>query len=916
MDEYLEHYGTPRHSGRYPWGSGKDPYQRSVALKKYYNELKEQGIAEKEIAKALGFDSTRQMRSFITISNSEIKKEQYRQALKLKEKGYSNQAIGEVLKPPISEASVRNLLNPAKQAQESKVDNIAKVLKDAVDGGKYADLGEGTGAWLQVSETMLDAAKEKLRQEGYEYYTFQALQQATGKYTNMRVLCPPGTDFKTMYQNRDKIGLPNDWVSDGAYEVEHLQDPVRLDRDRILVRYAEEGGADRDGTIEIRRGVADIALGDSTYAQVRIAVEGDRYMKGMAFYSDDIPKGYDIIYNTNKKLGASDDDVFKKMKFDGAYNDEGKLVESPFGASVKQDTYDDESGEKHLSAINIVNANDKWDEWARKLPAQFLAKQPVPFAKKQLDLLYDSKKEEFDEICKLTNPVVKKQLLMELADNCESASVSMEAAALPRQATKVILPAPELKDNEIYVPGYQPGEEVCLIRFPHAGTFEIPTLKVVDTKELREKYAADGEKRAAAYINKNVADRLSGADFDGDTVLVLPTAGQKIKTSDPLPGLVGFDSKMYKMSKEDAIAKYPRVNADLSDDDKGMTISNKQKQTQMGLVSNLITDMTIKGASSRGPSSDGELLSDIEKAVRHSMVIIDAEKHKLDWKQSEIDNDIAGLRKKYQLKESGRSGGASTLLSAGTGKIDVKAYDERVDWETGKKVRTTKEGYINKDGEYTYRTVKRARLSLIDDARTLSSGTPIEETYAAHSNRLKALAQEARRIVGATPNTPYSPSAKKVYAKEVASLDAKLIEVEKNKPLERAAQTIAGKVVADKIKANPSLKDDKSKLQKVRNQAQAAARARTGAKRQVVDITDREWEAIQAGAISSTKLAKILQRADGARVRQLATPKNGSVLTASMTARIKAMISNGATMAQVADQLGISASTVNRALDA
>lgn len=27
--QFLIHYGTPRHSGRYPWGSGKDPYQSS-----------------------------------------------------------------------------------------------------------------------------------------------------------------------------------------------------------------------------------------------------------------------------------------------------------------------------------------------------------------------------------------------------------------------------------------------------------------------------------------------------------------------------------------------------------------------------------------------------------------------------------------------------------------------------------------------------------------------------------------------------------------------------------------------------------------------------------------------------------------------------------------------------------------------
>ena len=26
FDDELMHYGTPRHSGRYPWGSGENPY--------------------------------------------------------------------------------------------------------------------------------------------------------------------------------------------------------------------------------------------------------------------------------------------------------------------------------------------------------------------------------------------------------------------------------------------------------------------------------------------------------------------------------------------------------------------------------------------------------------------------------------------------------------------------------------------------------------------------------------------------------------------------------------------------------------------------------------------------------------------------------------------------------------------------
>lgn len=903
MEEFLEHYGTPRHSGRFPWGSGKDPYQRSVALKKYVDQLKKQGLKEKEISEALGFKSVKQYRSFITISNSEIKKQQYLEAVKLKEKGYSNAAIGAALKPPVGESTVRNILNPLKQANQQRLDNTVQMMKDAIEKGQYIDLGEGTGARMGVSETLLDAAKEKLRDEGYEYYTFQNMQQGTGQYTNMRVLCPPGTDYKTMYQNRDKIGVPGDvWSDDGGDTIRHLQDPVRMARDRIFVRYAEDGGEDRDGTVELRRGVADIALGDASYAQVRIAVEGDRYMKGMAFYSDDIPEGYDIVYNTNKKAGSSDADVFKSMKVDDPDN--------PFGASVKQSTYTDASGQEHLSIINKVGAGDKaneegkWDQWARKLPAQFLAKQPVPFAKKQLDLLYDSKKEEYEELKSLTNPVVKKQLLMEFAESCDSASISMEAAALPRQATKVLLPVPELKDNEIYAPSFKDGEEVALVRFPHGGIFEIPVLKVNNKNQAgKEKL---GQSLDAVGINKNVADRLSGADFDGDTVLVLPTAGQKIQSKPYPKELMEFNPKaLYKLTKEEANAKYPNLREE--DYEEGKTISARAKQTQMGIVSNLITDMTIRGAP----------LEDVVKAVKHSMVVIDAEKHHLDWKQSEQDNEIAALKKRWQIKENGRSGGAATLLSAGTGETDVTVYKESIDPKTGKKVRTPRSDatYVNAKGETVTRTTKLARLAQTDDARTLSSGTAIEETYADHSNRLKRLAEEARLEVGATKNTPYSTSAKKTYQAEVSSLNAKLNEVQKAKPLERAAQAIASKVVSDKIKADPTLKDDKNKLKKVRNQAQAVARARTGAHRQVVDITPREWEAIQAGAVSSTTLAKILQRADKTQVRQYATPRNQSVLTDAMTARIKGLIANGATLSDVSERLGVSPSTVNRALD-
>lgn len=891
LDEFLEHYGTPRHSGRYPWGSGKDPYQRSVALKKYVNELKARGIAEKDMAKMLGFTSTKQMRAFISISNSEIKKQQYLDAIKLKEKGYSNVAIGKALKPPMGEASVRNLLDPAKQARQQVTENIAQALVNGLNQGKIIDLGEGTEIHLGTNATKLNTAVEYLKQQGYQVYEYQQLQQATGKYTNMKVLCPKGMTQQEMYKNRDKIGLPTDWVADDGFELIKVRDPVRIDRKRILVRYNEEGGGDRDGTIELRPGVADLSLGDASYAQVRIAVEGDRYMKGMAYYTSDIPKGYDIIYNTNKAKGASDEKVFKPMESD---------PENPFGATIKQRDYVDSQGESHLSAINRVGDNEegKWESWSKKLPAQFLSKQPIPFAKKQLALLADSKQEELDELMQLTNPVVKRQMLMDFADSCDSSSIHMEAAALPRQATRVLLPEPSLKDNQIYAPGFTPGEEVALVRFPHGGTFEIPKLTVVDDKAITKRYSVEGkEPRDAVRVNKAVADRLSGADFDGDTVLVLPTKNQPIKSTDPLEGLIGFEPKIQ-------YAMPAGVKNKMQDPKSG----ERTKQTEMGLVSNLITDMTIRGAST----------DELARAVRHSMVVIDAKKHNLDYEQSAIDNGIAELKKTYQLKEGGKYGGASTLLSAGTGKVKVDTTrPARVDKETGKLVASPKpeDTYINAKGKVTHRKTEVARLATVDDAFELSSGTEIERVYAEHSNRLKRMAEVARKEAVNTQNIPLSSSAKKVYQGEVSSLNSKLNEVLKNKPLERAAQAIASKVVAAQIKADPSLKDNKDKLKKMRNKAQAEARARTGAKRAEIYITDREWDAIQAGAVSSTTLSRILTRADKDRVRSLATPKNTTVLTDSMINRVQSMINRGMSMADAASSLGISVASVNRALE-
>ena len=683
-----------------------------------------------------------------------------------------------------------------------------------------------------------------------------------------------------VFNNKDKINVPNVYSEDGGRSFLGIETPKSVSSDRVAVRYAEEGGSDADGVIYIRPGVDDISLGGARYAQVRIAVDGDRYLKGMAMYKDDLPDGVDLMFNTNKSNTGNKLDAMKKQSDD---------PDNPFGAVVRQRHYIDKDGKKQLSAMNIVNEEGQWDDWSRSLSSQMLSKQTPALAKRQLDISLESKKTQLEEIMSLTNPAVKKKLLDTFADDVDSSSVHLKAAALPRQKTQVILPINSLKDTEIYAPQFRNGESVVLIRYPHGGTFEIPELRVNNRNaEGRKNIGTDATD--AVGINAKTAARLSGADFDGDTVLVIPNNSGAIRTTPPLKKLKGFDPQ----------TEYPGYE--------GMKpMSTRAKQKEMGDVSNLITDMTIKGAND----------AEIARAVRHSMVVIDAEKHKLNYKQSHKDNNIAELKQKYQ----GRSNaGASTLVSRASSDIRVPDRIERpakrggpIDPVTGRKVyEETGASYTDKNGKVVQKKVKSTKMAETTDAHTLSSGTRMEAIYADHANRLKSLANTARKESLATPPVKRSPSAAVVYKDQVTSLDAKVALAFRNKPLERKAQLLANTTVSAKRQANPNLEN--SEIKKIKGLALEEARRRVGAKKTPIEITPTEWEAIQAGAISNKKMVDILNNTDVDKVKKLATPRTASVMTPTTMARAKAMLARGATQAEVADALGIPTSTLNEGL--
>ena len=889
----LAHYGVKRKSGRYPWGSGKDPHQHSGDLLSTIKDLKAKGLSETEIAKGLGMTTT-QLRAQKSIAKNEKRKADAAMVARLKEKGMSNTAIGRRM--GINESSVRALLDPTLKERAGSTEALAKELKKSVGKDGLVDVGLGVETNLGVTGTKLKTATAMLEAEGYHVHKVKVTQQTTGKQTEMKVLVPPGMDYKTVLARRGEIKAPGVNVEDRGRTVYGIEKPTAISSKRLKVRYGPEGGTDMDGVIELRRGVKDLSLGGSNYAQVRISIDGTHFLKGMAMYSDDIPKGYDIRFNTNKKKTDNKLDALKPMKDDPA---------NPFGAVIRKQMHYESGGKKKLSGINIVNDEGTWGDWSKTLSSQFLSKQPVSLAKQQLQKVRDKRKAEFEEIMALTNPAVKKKLLQSFADSCDSDAVDLKAASLPRQASQVILPVPKMKPTEVYAPNFKHGEKVVLVRHPHGGRFEIPEL-TVNNKDPHARRSIGSKVKDAIGIHPKVAERLSGADFDGDSVLCIPNNSGKVKTSPALKGLKDFDPK----------STYPKY--------KGMIPMSKERtQLEMGKISNLITDMTIAGATQ----------SEIARAVRHSMVVIDAHKHELNYKQSEIDNGIGALKKKYQ---GGTTGGAASLISRAGSTAYLPERKARsaskggpIDKKTGRKVweetgRTYKKPVFDKNdptkvAEWkTERSItKSSKLAEAHDAFSLVSknGSTIETVYANHSNALKAMANEARKATLKIPSVRKNPQAAKAYAPEVKSLKAKINEGLRNKPRERQAQVLADAVVRAKKQADPSLAKDKERMSKVRRQALAEARARTGAGKKPFLLTPKEWRAIQEGAVSQAMLNKVLEMADETNVRELATPRSTPKISSSMISRAKAMSSRGKTAAEIAEALGISTTSVHRALE-
>ena len=912
---FLAHTGTPQlfdfdpnGSGRYRQGSGENPHQHGFDFLYEVEKLRASGKYKNntEIARAMGY-STGEWRAKMTNAKAEKYASDAAKVYHMRyDRQMSNTAIAKEL--GISEGTVRNMLKNPEKMRDRELENTVEVLREAVKNKTYIDVGEGVERSLGIPRTKMDAALQKLKDEGYEVKPIQVAQinSASGQKTTVLVLAPEGTTGRDIYLNMDKVSLLKEYHTDDlGLTYGNLEKPTSIDGKRIVINYADKDGYQpKDGVIELRPGVEDLSLGGSRYAQVRIAVDDKYYLKGMAIYAEDLPKGIDVRFNTNKPEGTPPEKVFKEMKtIDG---EKGSPIDwdNPFGATIKaggQLHYIDKNGDKKLSAINKVNEEGDWGAWDRTLASQFLSKQDLSLAKRQLNITYLNKIDEYNEIMSQKNGTIRQRLLQSFADDCDASAVDLKAASMPRQATQVLLPLDSIKENEVYAPNFKNGEHVCLVRYPHSGPSEIPNL-VVNNKN-KEAIAIFGKSpKDCVVINPKVAAKLSGADFDGDSVVVIPNKGGKtINTAPTLKALQDFDPKIAYQGYE------------------GMKVMKESnKGTEMGKVANLITDMTLQGCTP----------DELARAIKHSMVVIDAPKHKLNWKQSEKDNRIRELREKYQ---GSSKGGASTLISRAKGQtyVDERRLYVKTDPKTGEKIYDpTGNTYIKrwtlKDGtvreKEVVRKTKSTKMAEAKDALSLASDPknplPMEKVYAIYANQMKALGNKARLEATKIKAEPVSNSAKQAYATEIKNLDDKLNKALSNAPYERQAQMSANVILKAKIDSNPSMTD--SEKRKKGQQALNSARSRIipGGKKERISITEKEMEAINANAINSTKLKSILNNADLDSLKELTSPKKHKGLTDSQLARAKAMLASGYyTQADVAEQFGISPTTLRKYLD-
>ena len=270
-----------------------------------------------------------------------------------------------------------------------------------------------------------------------------------------------------------------------------------------------------------------------------------------------------------------------------------------------------------------------------------------------------------------------------------------------------------------------------------------------------------------------------------------------------------------------------------------------------------------------------------------------------DFYENMIDKETGEIHWKDKLKKK---------VDPETGEITYEPiYKRKKDPKTG-------EYYDSKERKQTETTKMMKALEETGDARTLSSGTVMEDVYANYANKMHALANESRKYMVNLKNMEYNKTAKEAYKTEVTSILDKIDDAMKNRPLEQKAQILANSKLDVWKKDNPDA--DFADIKKHGGLFLAEARQRMGSAKHRIKLTPKEWEAIQAGAITHTMFLKVLNNTDLDTIKEYATPRNyTSKLGKSEIAYAKSLLAGDRyTTAEVAALLGVSVSTLYNAL--
>lgn len=277
-DDMLMHYGVARRSGRYPWGSGDNPYQHSGDFLSRVQSLKKSGMSETDIAKTMGLTTT-QLRTQMSLAKDERRAVQVATAKDLREKGYSLNEIADKM-GFANDSSVRSLLNENSEARMNQAKATADVLRKLIDEKGMIDVGTGVERELGVSKEKLNQALYILEMEGYPIYGGGVPQVTNpGKQTNIKVICPPGTEHKDIY-NYEDVHSVKDYISYDSGESfrKGFEYPSSMDPNRLAIRYKEDGGINKDGVIELRRGVQDGHGGHYVKKHIRKRLINKQYL--------------------------------------------------------------------------------------------------------------------------------------------------------------------------------------------------------------------------------------------------------------------------------------------------------------------------------------------------------------------------------------------------------------------------------------------------------------------------------------------------------------------------------------------------------------------------------------------------------------------------------------------------------------